>query len=172
MPNDILVVRENIAAKLWHIRGKKVLLDYDLAVLYGVPTKALKQAARRNLNRFPIDFMFQLSQKETDYLRSQIVTLKRGQHIKYKPYAFTELGVAMLSSVLHSERAIKVNIEIMRTFAEIREFLSTHKDLAEKLEELEQKYDGQFRVVFDAIKNMLQTRKKSKSIIGFRPNTQ
>jgi phage regulator Rha-like protein len=130
------------------------MLDRDLAKLYGVETRVLLQSMRRNLNRFPSDFMFQLSAEESTALRSQIVTLKggRGQHRKYLPYVFTEQGVAMLSSVLRSERAVQVNIEIMRAFVRLREMIATHKDLARKLEALEKKYDAQFRVVFDAIR--------------------
>lgn len=135
-----IVPQEIIESKILFIRGKKVMLDRDLAVLYGVETRALNQAVRRNIKRFPSDFMFQLSQEEASELsRSQFVTLKRGQNIKYLPFAFTENGVAMLSSVLNSERAITVNIQIMRTFTRIREMIATHKDLQKKIEEMEKK---------------------------------
>ncbi len=132
------------------------MLDRDLAVLYGVETKALKQAVKRNLKRFPDDFMFQLTVEEArELLRSQNVTLKRGQHFKYLPYVFTENGVAMLSSVLSSEQAILVNIQILRTFTRIREILATHGELKLKIEDMEKKYDGQFRVVFEAIRQLM-----------------
>jgi hypothetical protein len=126
------------------------MLDQDLAYLYGVATKVLNQAVRRNKSRFPDDFMFQLTREEASFLRSQIVTLESRQ-IRYLPYAFTEQGVAMLSSVLRSERAVRVNIEIMRAFVQLRQILSSHADLARKLAALEKKYDAQFKVVFDAI---------------------
>jgi phage regulator Rha-like protein len=134
------------------------MLDYDLAEIYEVKAKVLVQAVKRNKERFPDDFMFMLNNQEVTLLRSQIVTLKtgRGRHRKYPPYAFTEQGVAMLSSVLNSERAIRVNIEIMRAFVKLREILSSHKDLARKLVELEKKYDVQFRVVFDAIRKLME----------------
>jgi phage regulator Rha-like protein len=138
---------EIIATKILEIRGKKVMIDRELSALYGVSTKVLNQAVKRNISRFPEDFMFKLTWNEVQSLRSQIVTLngkkvsssKRGRHIKYLPYAFTEQGVAMLSSVLNSERAIRVNIQIMRAFVKLKELLLTHKDLAIKLEALERK---------------------------------
>jgi len=146
------------------------MLDRDLAELYGVETRTLNQAVKRNLNRFPDDFMFSLTSEEAVELsRSQFVTLKRGQNIKYLPYAFTENGVAMLSSVLNSERAVEVNIQIMRTFTPIREMLLTHKDLQRKIEDMEKKYDHQFKIVFDAIKQLIiHEEPKKKKPIGFR----
>jgi len=172
-----LIPAERIESKIYLIRGQKVMLDRDLAELYGVKTKALNQAVKRNRERFPDDFMFQLSEKETQELishfyiahsRSQIVTLKRGQNIKYLPYAFTEYGILMLSSVLNSKRAIHVNIQIMRTFARLRQILATHKHLREKIEQMEMKYDKKFRVVFEHIKSLLDyDEKKSKRKIGF-----
>jgi len=146
------------------------MLDRDLAELYGVETRTLNQAAKRNLNRFPDDFMFSLTSEEAVELsRSQFVTLKRGQNIKYLPYAFTENGVAMLSSVLNSERAVEVNIQIMRTFTRLREMLLTHKDLQRKIEDMEKKYDHQFKIVFDAIKQLITHEEpKKKKPIGFR----
>ena len=166
------------------IRSQKVMLDFDLAELYGVPTKALNQAVRRNLERFPEDFMFQLTIEEmpkdnssqivtssdSDSLRSQIVTLKggRGQHRKYRPYAFTEQGVAMLSSVLRSDRAVQVNIAIMRAFVRLRQMLAGHAELASKLEAMEKKYDGQFKVVFDALRQLMAPPPSApKKEIGF-----
>ena len=131
------------------IRGQRVLLDSDLAALYQVATKSLTRAVRRNLGRFPADFMFQLAVEESASLRSQSGALKigRGKHRKYAPYVFTEQGVAMLSSVLNSERAVQVNVEIMRAFVRLRETVSTHKDLARRLIALESRYDRQFKVV-------------------------
>ena len=150
------------------IRGQKVMLDRDLAALYKVPTKALKQAVRRNESRFPADFMFVLNCQEVAILRSQIVTSKgdpRGGD-RYPPMAFTEQGVAMLSSVLKSKRAVLANIAIMRTFVQLRNLLSTHADLARKLEELERKYDTQFRVVFDAIRQLMTPPDPPRKKIG------
>src|SRR3990170_5889438 len=151
-----LVPIELIEKKILLIRGHKVMLDSDLAVLYGVTTKRLNEQMRRNLRRFPSDFMFQLTAEEVESLRSQFATLKtgRGRHRKYLPYIFTEQGVAMLSSVLNSERAIEVNILIMRAFVKLREMLATHKDLAKKLEDMEKNYDAQFKIVFDAIRQL------------------
>jgi hypothetical protein len=129
------------------------MLDRDLAILYGVPTKVLNQAVRRNIDRFPEDFMFFLNKEEINKsLRSQIVTLNRGKNIKYSSMVFTEQGVAMLSSVLKSKRAIQVNIQIMRIFTRMREMLSNNEKLREKIEEMENKYDGQFKIVFDALR--------------------
>ena len=149
-------------------RGIKVMIDRDLAELYGVETKALKQAVRRNIKRFPEDFMFELTFKEESSLRSQFVTLEgKGKHSKYLSMAFTEQGVAMLSSVLNSKRAIQVNIQIMWTFTRLREMLAGHKDLQKKIDEMESKYDKQFRVVFEAIKQLLKEEKNPKRKIGF-----
>jgi phage regulator Rha-like protein len=166
----VLVPVERIEKAILFIRGQKVMLDSHLAGLYGVSTKRLNEQMRRNIKRFPSDFMFQLTAQEDESLRSQFATLKsgRGKHRKYLPYVFTEQGVAMLSSVLNSERAIQVNIEIMRAFVKLRELLSTHKDLARKLGALEKKYDSQFKVVFEAIYKLMETPAKgSKRSIGF-----
>jgi hypothetical protein len=157
---------EKITNKIYMIRGLKVMLDRDLAELYGVETKVLKQAVRRNIDRFPSDFMFELSKDEFSNLRSQIVTSSWGG-ARYKPMAFTEQGVAMLSSVLRSKRAIQVNIQIMRAFTQLRQMLATHKDLKRKLEAMEEKYDEQFRIVFEAIKQLLEADDKPKKKIGF-----
>ena len=145
------------------------MLDKDLADLYGVEIRVLVQAVKRNEKRFPEDFMFQLTKEENNVLRSQIVTLKkgRGHHRKYLPYVFTEQGVAMLSSVLKSERAILVNIEIMRTFVRLRRMLASHAELARKLAALEKKYDSQFKVVFDAIRELMSPQKPKGRLIGF-----
>ena len=154
------------------IRGRKVMLDADLAGLYRVPTKVLNQAVKRNIDRFPDDFMFQLTADEGALLRSQTVTLKpgRGRHRKYLPYAFTEQGVAMLSSVLRSRRAVLVNIEIMRAFVRLRQMLASHSDLARKLDALEKKYDAQFKVVFEAIRALMHPPQPAqRRRIGFAP---
>ncbi len=147
---------ENITNKIYFIRDHKVMLDRDLAELYGVETKALKQAVRRNIKRFPEDFMFVLTIMRNSLLRSQFVTLEgKGKHSKYLSMAFTEQGVAMLSSVLNSKRAILVNIQIMRAFTKLRTMLLTHEDLKRKIEDMEAKYDKQFSIVFQAIKQLL-----------------
>ena len=166
---DTIVPAELIERKIYLIRNKKVMLDSDLAELYNVETKVLNQAVKRNIARFPEDFMFQLNKEEAlELSRSQFVTLKRGQNIKYLPHVFTENGVAMLSSVLNSERSIQVNIQIMRTFTKIREMLSSHKDLRHKIEEMEKKYDSQFKIVFNAIKELMNPPEKQVRKIGFK----
>ena len=162
-----LVPIELIASKIYLIRRSKVMLDRDLAELYNVETKQLKRAVRRNINRFPEDFMFQLTKEEYRSLRSQFGTLKRGAHSKYTPMAFTEQGVAMLSSVLNSDRAIEVNIAIMRAFVKLREMMATHEDLKRKIESMEKKYDEQFQIVFEAIKQLLTEEDKPNKKIGF-----
>ena len=145
------------------------MLDTDLADLYGIGIKRLNEQVKRNIKRFPEDFMFQLNYQEVTVLRSQFATLKdgRGQHRKYLPYAFTEQGVAMLSSVLNSDRAIEVNIHIMRVFVRLREIMAEHKDLAHKLNEMEKKYDAQFRIVFDAIRELVTPPEPKHRRIGF-----
>ncbi len=149
------------------IRGQKVILDSELAILYGVETRTLLQAVKRNMARFPADFMFQLNQQEFDFLRSQSVSSKRGGR-RYPPYAFTEQGVAMLSGVLNSDRAVKVNIEIMRAFVRLREMLASNKGLEQKYKDLEQKYDEQFKMVFEAIKQLMAPyTSEKKRPIGF-----
>ena len=149
------------------IRGQKVMLDRDLAALYKVRTSVLKRAVTRNAKRFPKDFMFLLDDQEVTNLRCQIGTSSSWGGMRYTPMAFTEQGVAMLSSVLNSERAVLVNIAIMRAFVQLRTILSTHADLARKLEELEKKYDSQFRVVFDAIRQLMTPPNPPRKQIGF-----
>ena len=170
---EILIPVERIEKAILLIRGQNVMLDQNLAQLYEVTTKRLNQQVHRNLARFPEDFMFQLTAEEAEASRLQFATLKRGHNIKYLPYAFTEQGVAMLSSVLHSERAIEVNIAIVRAFVQLRALLGTHKDLARKLDDLEKKlgeHDHKFQIVFEAIRQLmappLPTRAKTR--IGFR----
>jgi hypothetical protein len=163
-----LVPMETIEKKILLIRGQKVMLDSELAGLYGVQTKVLVQAVKRNISRFPLDFMFQLTTDEGMNLRSQFVTSSSGHGgRRYAPYVFAEQGVAMLSSVLKSKRAIEVNIQIMRAFVKLREMISTHKALARKLSEMERKYDGQFRIVFDAIQQLIEVEDKPKRRIGY-----
>ncbi|MBU3999944.1 ORF6N domain-containing protein [Patescibacteria group bacterium] len=170
----IIVPEERIEHKIFFIRGKKVMFDKDLAELYGVETRTLNQAVRRNIKRFPSDFMFQLDKKELEiwqsqFLRSQFVTLKRGQHIKYSPYVFTEQGVAMLSSVLNCGRAIQVNIQIMRTFTKLREMIASNQQMRVKIEQMEKKYDKKFKIVFDALRQFLDDgRDESVRKIGFK----
>ena len=161
---------ELVLKRILELRGERVLLDEDLAGLYEVETKVLLQAVKRHSNRFPSDFMFQLDPEEWSLLRSQTVTSKSGRGgRRYAPYAFTEQGVAMLSSVLNSERAIQVNIAVMRAFTQLRRMLASHADLAKKLAVLEQKYDKQFRVVFEAIKELMEpTVQAKKRPIGFK----
>src|SRR3989441_1592432 len=180
LSGDVMKTQPEIAngidARIVLVRGHKAILDRDLAELYGVPVRSLNQAVTRNLDRFPEDFMIQLGWEEMESLRSQIVIIdkgpergrRRGMHLKYPPRAFTEQGVAMLSSVLRSKRAIQVNVEIMRAFVRMRQILAAHADLARKLDALEKRYDAQFKVVFDAIRQLMtppSTPKHSK--IGF-----
>ncbi len=163
-----ITAAETIKRKIYLLRGQKVILDSDLAELYGVLTKVLVQAVNRHIKRFPSDFMFQLNNQEVADLRSQIVTSRSGHGgRRYNPYAFTEQGIAMLSSVLNSDRAVEVNIQIMRAFVKLREMIASHKDLAKRLDELESKYDVQFRVVFDAIRKLMIQPDEDKRKIGF-----
>jgi hypothetical protein len=163
MANSVSV--EVVAAKIFEIRGKKVMLDRDLATLYGVPVRVLNQAVKRNLKRFPPDFMYHLTRQEVVDLKSQFVTSSWGG-VRKLPYVFTQEGVAMLSSVLNSDRAIKVNIQIMRAFVQLRKMLITNADLRRKIEQMEKKYDKQFAIVFDAISELLEPPKETRAI-GF-----
>ena len=172
--DHLAVLPERIERRIYFIRSQKVMLDFELAELYQVSTKALNQAVRRNLDRFPNDFMFRLGKDEVHELnRSRIVTgSQRHRDPRYPPYAFTEQGVAMLSSVLRSKRAVHVNIAIMRAFVRLRELLATHQELAEKIQALERKdaeQDAQFQVVFDAIRKLMEPPPdKPKRSIGFK----
>ena len=175
--SESLVPVEVIERKIYLIREQKVMLDADLAQLYGVVTGRLNEAVKRNRNRFPKDFMMRLTLAEGRSvlgLRSQTAILKRGQHRKYAPYVFTEQGVAMLSSVLNSERAVQVNIAIMRAFVKLREVMATHRDLANKIASLERKYgshEEEIQVIFQAIKNLLEPPAlRPKRRIGFVPD--
>jgi hypothetical protein len=178
-----IVPIQRIAQKILSLRGERVLLDRDLALLYGVETKTLNQAVKRNAARFPEDFMFKLSGEEIARIsqivtsshgggrsRSQIVTLKRGQNIKFRPYAFTEQGVAMLSSVLKSDRAVKVNIAIMRAFVRLRQALETNRELARKFAELKKrvgKHDDEIAAIIDTIRQLMAPPEKPRREIGF-----
>lgn len=166
----------SLASRIRTVRGQKIMFGADLASLYGVPTKALVQAVKRNRDRFPVDFAFRLTEQELRVLRSQAVTLDesgnrhrgRGKHAKYAPYAFTEQGVAMLSSVLKSKQAVRVNVEIMRAFVRLRDLIGHNRDLARRLDDLESRYDRQFKVVFDAIRElMIPSQPAPKRRIGF-----
>jgi len=162
-----IVSMKVIATKIFEVRGKKVMLDKDLAKLYHVQNKYLTRQVRRNIKRFPADFMIQLTKREyRELLRCQIGTLERGKYSKYLPYAFTEQGVAMLSSVLNSGRAIRVNIQIMRAFVQIRKMLITNADLRRKIEAIEKKYDKQFAIVFQALKQLLDPPQQTQAL-GF-----
>ena len=167
-----LILVERIESKIYLIRGQKVMLDFDLAKLYEVQTKQLKRQVKRNWTRFPEDFMFQLTREEYLILRRQIGTLKKGQHAKYLPYAFTEQGVAMLSAVLNCEKAIEVSLLIMRTFVKLRKTFASHKELAREFKKLAGKvgqHDTEIGLIIDVINKMMKPETKPKKKIGFLP---
>ena len=169
MNDTILIPIERIEHAIYLVRGEKVMLDRDLAALYGVSTKALKQAVRRNVGRFPKDFMFVLSAAEFQNWRSQFVTSTADRKgLRYAPMAFTEHGILMLSTVLNSERALRVNIEIMRAFVRLRQMIASDVELTRRLDDLERKYDRQFKVVFEAIRKLITPRTRGDKEIGFR----
>lgn len=161
------IPRERIERRILLIRSQKVMLSTHLAELYEVAPKVLIQSVKRNRERFPQDFMFQLTREEFSNLKSQFVTSSWGGARRATPYAFTEQGIAMLSSVLRSPRAVQVNIAIMRAFVQLRELLASHRELAKRLEEMERKYDDRFRVVFEAIRDLTVTAEKPRRKIGF-----
>jgi hypothetical protein len=166
MPEIIPI--ENIVNKIYIFRGVKVMLDRDLAELYGVETAQLKRQVKRNISRFPEDFMFELTKEEFESWRCQFgISNSDRIGLRYAPYAFTEQGVSMLSGVLNSERAINVNIQIMRTFSKLRQMLSAHEDIKKKIESMEKKYDTQFKIVFDAIRELITEELKPERKIGF-----
>ncbi len=167
MNTDISI--KSIESKIYLIREHRVMLDRDLARLYGVQTSSLKRQVRRNLKRFPSDFMFELTEEETQNWRCQIGASNSGDKmgLRYAPFTFTEHGILMLSSVLNSNKAIEVNIQIMRTFVHLRELMQTHKDLWKKIQEMEQKYDQQFKNVFDTFRQLLIQEEKPKRRMGF-----
>jgi phage regulator Rha-like protein len=161
-----------IQSKIYEIRGQKVMLDFDLAILYETETKRLKEAIRRNIDRFPSDFMFEITKSEFEILRTQIATSKRGG-VRYLPFAFTEQGVAMLSSVLNSSKAIQINIQIVRAFVFVRQYALSHQDLTERLTEFEGRYDQKFDDVYEALnylleKDTLTTEQKERQRIGYK----
>ncbi len=176
--NKPLIQEDVILTKIYMVRGQKIMLDRDLAELYEVETKQLKRQTRRNIDRFPEDFMFELTNEEYAYLRSQFGTLKRGSHAKYLPMAFTEQGVAMLSSVLNSDTAIKVNIQIIRIFTKMRQMLETHKEILKKLDVLNRKgieHDEKIMLIFEYLKkfeeaNKQQLEQANRKRIGFKTN--
>jgi hypothetical protein len=161
-----LVAIEVVEKKILLIRGQKVILDVDLAELYNVTTKVFNQAVKRNIDRFPKDFMFQLTADEALTIRSQFVTASR-RNIRYLPYALTEHGIIMAASILNSQRAIDASVYVVRAFIKLREMIASHKDLTKKLNELEKKYDGQFQIVFEAIRQLIEVEEKPKRKIGF-----
>jgi len=170
--NLLSIPEESIVRKIYLIRGQKIIFDFDLATLYGVETKQLKRAVRRNINRFPIDFIFELTTEEFENLRCQIGTSSWGG-IRYLPMAFTEQGVAMLSSILHSEIAIRINIAIMRAFVHLRRFLESNKELAQKIEELEKAvsgHDEKIQLIFTAIKELMEEKvlPVERNPVGFK----
>jgi hypothetical protein len=180
-PCIAMIPEERIARAILLIRGRRVLLDADLAAMYGVETRALVQAVKRNAQRFPADFMLRLASDEAENLRSQFVISRSHPHAapskthggrRHPPYAFTEQGVAMLSSVLKSPRAIAVNIEIMRAFVQLRQLSASHAHLARRLDQLEMRYDGQFKVVFDAIRQLMTPPVPRSRRVGFRPGVR
>lgn len=164
-----IVPVQSIVNKIYRFRGVNVMLDRDLAELYGVETKRLKEQVKRNIDRFPDDFMFELTKEEFEVLRSQNATSKmegRGG-VRYLPYAFTEQGVLMLSNILNSEKAVKVSIQVIRAFSMLKQMLSTHEDLKKKIEKMENSYDHQFRIIFAAIKQLIEEDLKTKRDVGF-----
>ena len=165
--NKQVIAPGRIESKIYILRGQKIMLSPDLAALYQVQPRALMQAVKRNAARFPADFMFQLKRKEAQNLKSQIVISSWGGARRAFPYAFTEQGIAMLSSVLHSERAVQVNIVIMRAFVQLRAMLATHEDLRRKIDEMEKRYDAKFHAVFATLRQMLATPIPGKRQIGF-----
>lgn len=167
MPN-IILNDEKIASQIYYIRGEKVMLDFDLASLYGVETRVLKQAVKRNTDRFPADFMFELTDDEINFLVSQFVIPSKSKFGGARPFVFTEQGVAMLSGILNSKRAIAVNIAIMRTFVQIRKLMQGNSELAKKINQLEKKYDDNFRIVFNAINELIREEIKERKKIGFK----
>lgn len=167
--NNITIIKEsNIASFIYFVRGEKVMLDIDLSKLYEVETRTLKQSVKRNIERFPSDFMFELTDAEIELVVSQKLIPSKKYFGGSKPFAFTEQGVAMLSGILRGKRAVMVNIAIMRTFAKLRQLLHDHKDLIDKIDKLEDKYDKQFKIVFTALKQLIREENEPRPRIGFR----
>jgi hypothetical protein len=176
MSDKIIVPNEAIVNKIYEIRGQKVMIDRDLAELYGTETRVLKQSVRRNIKRFPEDFMFEMTKEELENWRSQNVTSKEDKKgLRYAPFCFTEQGVTMLSCVLNSDRAIEMNIKIIRVFVQLKEMLLTHKDILLKMEEIEKKVMGQddkIKLVYDYLKKFVQQQRKPRKQIGFKRNDE
>ncbi len=171
MKNEIVIPDEIISSKIYVIRNLKVLLDRDLANLYGVETKYLKRQVRRNIERFPLSFMFELTKKEDQELRSQFGTLKQGTHSKYYPFAFTEHGILMLSSVLNSDKAIKMSLQIIDTFVQLRKLANNYEELLIKIQQIESKNNNQFAEIYEVLQKLLETPKnKPRTKIGYKNN--
>tara|TARA_R110001583_G_scaffold412_4_gene3889 strand:+ start:35131 stop:35646 length:516 start_codon:yes stop_codon:yes gene_type:complete len=171
MKNEIVIPDEIISNKIYVIRNFKVMLDKDLAELYDVETKYLKRQVRRNLERFPLNFMFELTQKENQELRSQIGTLKQGTHTKYLPFAFTEHGILMLSSVLNSDNAIKMSLQIIDTFVQLRKLATNYEELLTKIQQIESQYNNQFSEIYEVLQKLLEKPKEiQRTKIGFKNN--
>jgi uncharacterized membrane protein len=171
MKNEIIIPNEIISNKIYIIRNLKVMLDRDLAILYEVETKYLKRQVRRNIERFPLSFMFELTKKENQELRSQFGTLKQGTHTKYLPFAFTEHGILMLSSVLNSDNAIKMSLQIIDTFVQLRKLANNYEELLNKIQQIESQYNNQFGEIYEVLQKLLEKpNEKPRSKIGFKNN--
>ncbi len=169
MDKNVITHPDEMMHKIYYLRGKKVMFDFDLAEMYGIETRGLKQQVRRNMDRFPEDFMFELSKTEWEEVITICDNLSINNRYKpFPPFAFTEQGVAMLSSVLRSKQAIMVNIAIMRVFVTLRQMIESNKELVQRINELERKYDSQFRVVFEAIRNMITRKNEPRERIGYK----
>jgi len=164
-----IIPSENIVNKIYEFRDQKVMLDKDLAELYGVETRRLKEQVRRNINRFPESFMFELSKEEHESLRSQFATLKRGRHSKYPPFVFTEHGILMLSSVLNSEIAIKMSVQIIETFVQLRKIANNYDEIMSKIKQMESQYNNQFGEIYEALQQLLsKPKEQSRTRIGYK----
>ncbi len=169
MKNKIAIPNEIISSKIYFIRNQKVMLDRDLAFLYGVETKRLKEQVRRNINRFPKSFMFELTTEEYATLRTQIATLKQGRHSKYPPFVFTEHGILMLSSVLNSETAIKMSLQIIDTFVQLRKLAANYEELLNKIQQIELQYNNQFSEIYEVLQKLLENPKQTqRTKIGYK----
>ncbi|MCF6348482.1 MAG: ORF6N domain-containing protein [Flavobacteriaceae bacterium] len=166
---EIIIPNDTITSRIYLVRGQKVMLDRDLAELYGVETKRLKEQVRRNINRFPKIFMFELTTDEYTALRSQIAPLKRGRHSKYLPFAFTEHGILMLSSVLNSNKAIKMSVHIIETFVQLRKLANNYEEIIDKIQQMESKYQAQFGEIYEVLQRLLEKPKeKDRKKIGYK----
>ena len=173
MRDEITIPDEVIINKIYVVRGQKVMIDKDLAELYNVETKQLKRQVRRNINRFPSSFMFELTKEENQNLRSQIGTLKRGEHSKYPPFVFTEHGILMLSSVLNSETAIKMSVQIIETFVQLRKLANNYEEIMSKIRQMESSYNEQFSEIYEVLQRLLsKPEEQSRKQIGYKPDTE